>query len=632
MAKTTHQFKAEISRMLDLVIHSLYSKKEIFLRELVSNASDAIDRARYGALTDKSLADGGEDYRIDITVDKPSKTITIADNGIGMTAEELEKNLGTIASSGTKAFTEALRKDDKSDIPELIGQFGVGFYAAFMVAEAVTVETLHRGNGQTPVCWRSAGDGSYELDESTKKTPGTTIVLRLREDQDEYLSRWRIESLVRQYSDFIAYPIYVTETGEKDDKKDDKPQPVNTRTALWKRNKAEVKPEEYEAFYKHLAHESEAPWRTIHYRVEGSLEFQALLFIPAKPGFDLMMPESRHGLKLYARNVYIGSDFKELLPEYLRFVRGVVDSSDLPLNISREMLQDDSIIRRMRTNLTGRILKELADVLKESPDAYRTFYKAFGPILKEGIHTDWENKDKLKNLLLAQTAKSPDGELLTLQAYRDAMPKEQKAIYYLVATDAAQARQSPHLEGLLKRGYDVLLLTDPVDEWIAEDLGEFDKLPVLSAAKADLDLGDEAQQKADKQKQEQAAKDLEGLAGQILKRHEADLSAVQPTTRLTDSPCRLAPDPAALAPQVERMMRAMGQEVPKSKRILQLNPDHPLVQKMDAAFKAAPDSQELADDIDLLYAMALVAEGLPLPDPAAFSRTLAKLMVDRPAQ
>lgn len=629
MAKRSHQFKAEISRMLDLVIHSLYSKKEIFLRELISNASDAIDRARYGALTDKSLAtSSGEDYRIDITLDHEAKTLTIADNGIGMSPEEIEQNLGTIASSGTKAFTEAIQNSDgKANVPELIGQFGVGFYAAFMVAEAVTVESLRRGTNQQAVTWRSTGDGSYELDDAVKSNPGTTITLRLREDQQEYLSLWRINDLIHQYSDFIAYPIYTQEVNAKEEKKSEEPpKPVNAQTALWKRPKNEIKPEEYTNFFKHISHELEDPWHTIHYRVEGSLEFQTLLFVPAKPGYDLMMPNRKHGLKLYVRNVYIGADFEELLPEYLRFIRGVVDSSDLPLNISREMLQDDAIIRKMRTNLASRILKELADILKDKPEHYQKFYKPFGPILKEGLHTDWENKDRLKNLLLVQTANKPDGELITLQAYRDAMPADQKAIYYILSDSPAKARKSPHLEGLTHKGYDVILLTDPIDEWIADDLGEFDKLPIQSVTKADLELGDEAQQKSDKAQAEEASKALKGLTDHLQKLFASDLSSVQVTTRLTDSPCCLAPDPTALAPQVERMMRAMGQDVPKSKRILQLNPTHPLIQKMNTLFGENAEDPTLGDYAQLLYGQALLNENLPLPDPANFTQLLTKLM------
>ncbi len=630
MNKQTHAFKAEIQQVLDLVIHSLYSKKEIFLRELISNASDAIDRAKYEGLTDKALLTGNETWQIQVTADKDAKTLTITDDGIGMTAQELEDSLGTIASSGTKAFTEALKQKDKVDIPELIGQFGVGFYAAFMVAEAVTVDTLRRGANQQAARWSSVGDGQYTIENSDRTQPGTAITLRLREGMDEYLGEWRINELIRRYSDFIAYPIYVTELGgdEKKDKKDkeEEPKPANTMTALWKRAKSDIKDDEYATFYKHLAHDHHDPFKTIHFSVEGALEFKALLFIPQEGGMDLLMPNRKHGLQLYVRNVYIGADFEELLPDYLRFIKGVVDSSDLPLNVSREMLQDDSVIRKMRTNLTTKILNTLAEMMKDDAERYRTFYKAFGAILKEGLHTDWENKDKIKDLILFHTVKTEGQGQISLKDYRTAMPEGQKEIYYLVADTLETARTSPQVEGVVKMGYDVLLMIDPVDQWIADGLNEYDSCTFVPVDKADLELGTDDQKKAAKKKHTQDDKAYKALDGYLAQRFEADLKEVRVSTRLTDSACVLVADKDAMSAQMARMMRAMGQDVPKQKRILEINPDHPLAQKMKAMHDASADDPRLADYADLLYGQALLAEGSPLPDPARYVKLIAELM------
>lgn len=387
MSKKTHIFKAEIQQVLDLVIHSLYSKKEIFLRELISNASDAIDRAQYLGLTDKSVVADAPVWKIDLIVDKEDKTLAIADNGIGMSEEELDKNLGVIANSGTKAFAQALKEKQQTNVPELIGQFGVGFYAAFMVAETVTVITLKRGEGQKAVKWSSAGDGSYTLEEAARDKPGTTIVLKLREGMDDFLNEWRLHELVKKYSDFIAYPIRFSDTGEAP--KEDV-QPLNTMKALWKRPKSELTEEETNKFYTHLTHDYNPPLKTIPMSVEGAVEFKALLFLPKQAGFDLMMPNKKHGLHLYVRNVFIGADFDLLLPEYLRFVKGVVDSSDLPLNVSREMLQDDAVIRKIKSNITGKILGTLAEMMADAPETYTDFFTAFGRVLKEGLHNDYE--------------------------------------------------------------------------------------------------------------------------------------------------------------------------------------------------------------------------------------------------
>ncbi|MGN0887147.1 MAG: molecular chaperone HtpG, partial [Candidatus Spyradenecus sp.] len=404
MAKTC-AFKAEIRQMLDLVIHSLYSKKEIFLRELISNASDAIDRAKYLALTDKTIAPEAPAWGIRLVTDDKAHTLTIEDNGLGMSAEEMEEALGTIAKSGSKAFAEALKAGKETNIPELIGKFGVGFYAAFMVADGVTVESLRRGEGQQAAKWTSAGDGEYTMDAGSRTEPGTSITLHLREGMEQFTEGWTLKDLVRRYSDFIAYPITLKELGrevkeeEKAKVEEEEKQPLNTMVALWKRAKSEVKPEEYEAFYRQTLHGTGEPLKVLHIAAEGTLEYRALIFIPKQVGMEMMMPGNKHGLSLYVRNVFIGDEIEELLPNWLRFLKGVVDSSDLPLNVSREMLQDDAIIRKIRSDLTNRVLKALSEMVKEKPEDFETFSSALGDFLKEGYHSDWENKEKILELL-----------------------------------------------------------------------------------------------------------------------------------------------------------------------------------------------------------------------------------------
>ncbi len=607
--------------MLDLVIHSLYSKKEIFLRELISNASDAIDRAKYLALTDQTIAPEAPAWTIRLVADSEAHTLTIEDNGIGMSAEEMEDALGTIAKSGSKAFAEALKEGKETNIPELIGKFGVGFYAAFMVADGVTVESLRRGEGQKAVKWLSAGDGEYTMDEGSRTEPGTAITLHLRPDQERFAEGWELRDLVRRYSDFIAYPILLKEEGKKDDKKDadaaEEEKPLNTMTALWKRAKSEVKPEEYEAFYRQTLHGVGEPMRTLHIAAEGALEYRALLFIPKTAGMEMMMPGNKHGLSLYVRNVFIGDEIEALMPPWLRFVKGVVDSSDLPLNVSREMLQDDAIIRKIRADLTNRVLKALAEMAKDKPEDYITFTTNLGDFVKEGYHSDWENKAKLTELMRFKNLK--DGAYTSLKAYREAMPKEQKSIYMLTADTLQAAQQSPCLEQLKAKGYDVLFLTTPVDQFIASELYEYEKTPIVFADKGDLGLdADDA-----KQAIEQAEKELKPLTEAFAKQLEKTVKEVRLTTRLTDSPCCLVQDPAALNPTMRRMMEAMGQAVPEEKRILELNPDHALIKQL----AAEGDEAHRTDVIDLLYGQACLAEGTLPPDPAHFNRLVGALLV-----
>jgi len=624
-SKKKHAFKAEIQQVLDLVIHSLYSKKEIFLRELISNASDAIDRAQYSGLTDKSLVADAPVWKIDIIADKEERTLMIADNGMGMSEEDLDKNLGVIASSGTKAFAQALQAKKEVNVPELIGQFGVGFYSAFMVAEEVTVISLKRGEGEQAVKWTSAGDGSYTLEPAARDVPGTTVVLKLREEQQEYFDQWRIRELVRKYSNFIAYPIRFKEGGEPPEAE---AEPLNAMTALWKRAKSEVKSEEYNEFYTHLTHDHQEPLKVIHAAVEGVVEFRALLFLPRQAGFDLMMPNHKHGLNLYVRNVLIGAEFDMLLPEYLRFVKGLVDSSDLPLNVSREMLQDDAVVRKIRSNITGKVLSALADMMKDEPAQYKLFYTAFGRILKEGLHSDWENADKLKSLLMFASAKTEEGFLTSLQQYVDAMPQGQEAIYYLAAEDLKTARHSPHLEVLTARGYDVLFFVDPVDQWIIQSLSEFDGKKILPIDKGDLKLGDEREQAATRKKLEGESQDYKALIEFVQSQLKDDIKEVRLSPRLTESCCCLVADENAMNASMERLMRAMNQEVPKQMRLLELNPDHALIKKMKAMAEENASDERLADYVELLYGQALLSEGSAVKDPQHFTQLISRLMVN----
>ena len=633
MEKKNHLFKAEIKEMLDLVVNSLYSKKEIFLRELISNASDAIDRAKYLGLTQKELVADNPTWRIDIVADKDSKTLMISDNGAGMDADDLEKNLGTIASSGTKAFRAALKEKGGANLPELIGQFGVGFYAAFMVADKVRVVSKKRGC-DAAYQWESDGTGAYTVEDGVRDDYGTSVMLHLREEFEEYLNEWRVRDLVKNYSDFIAYPIFFKELPEKkDEKKDEKkegeeekqleePKPLNTMVALWKRPKKDVKKEEYSEFYKHLTHDYTDPLEVIHFSGEGQVEFKALLFLPEKAGMDIYMPQTKQGLSLYVRNVFIGNDFEMLLPEYLRFTKGVVDSADLPLNVSREMLQDDAVIRKIKQAVTSKILSTLQEMKDKRADDYLKFWNVFGRVLKEGIHTDWENADRIKKLVLYPSAKTEAGKLVSLDDYVKAMPKDQKDIYFLSAERIEEARHSPQLEQALKHGCDVLFFVDPVDEWLVDSFREYEGKKLVDIAKGDVQFGSEDEQKAEKEANEKASADLKPFLDAVKEQLKDQVADVRVSTRLADSPCCLVAGANALSASMERMLRAMNQEVPHEKRTLEVNASHPLVAKMKGL-----SGDELKDAVELLYDQALIAEGSAVPDPARFTKLLTALML-----
>ena len=625
MKTETKQFKAEIGRMLDLVVNSLYSKKEIFLRELLSNASDAIDRAKYLGLVDKDILADSPDWKITVSADKDKTLLSISDNGYGMDAEDLENNLGTIASSGTKKFMEAAAAKDGGNLPELIGKFGVGFYAAFMVADRVTVVSKKRGEDKA-FAWESDGIGSYTVSDAERDTYGTTITLHLRDGQDEYLDEWRIRELVKGYSDFIAYPIFFEALNKKEEKKDgekkepEAPKPLNTMTALWKRPKKDVKKEEYDEFYRHLTHDFDGPLEVIPFSGEGQVEFKALLFIPKAAGMDLYMPQTKRGLSLYVRNVFIGNDFDLLLPDYLRFVKGVVDSSDLPLNVSREMLQDDQVISKIKSAVTAKILSTLEDMKKK--DTYDAFYQVFGRVLKEGVHTDYVNADRIKKLLKYPSAQSAAGKMIFLEDYVKKMPQDQKDIYFLCAEKEEDARNAPQLEQAEKHGLDVLFFVDPVDEWLVDSFREFEGKRLVDIARGDISFGSETEQKAEKEANEKAAADLKPFLEKVkeqLKDHVAD---VRVSSRLAESPCCLVASENALSPSMIRMMRAMKQDVPEEKRILEVNATHPIVEKAKSL-----EGEAFADAVELLFDQALIAEGSPVPNPSRFAKLLTSLMM-----
>jgi len=626
-----HPFKTEVRQLLDLVIHSLYSKKEIFLRELVSNASDAIDRARFEALTHKSLQREETAWGIKIVADKQQRTLTISDNGIGMTASELEQNIGTIASSGTRRFLESVKADPKAAAsPEMIGRFGVGFYSAFMVAEEVTVVTRRGGVDEPALKWTSNGDDSYLLEETTRDDFGTDVTLKLREGMDEYLDAWRIKSVIKHYSDYISFPITLTviDSEKKEEEKDEtKDEVINSQKAIWKKASSEITEDEYHAFYRHISHASDNPVKVIHYLGEGVTEFRALLFVPAQAPYDLYMREGQKGIHLYVRNVFITDDCKELLPSYLRFLRGVVDSSDLPLNVSREMLQDEAIIRRIRKSLTGKVLGTLLEMKQKQDKEYRSFFDTFGRVLKEGVHMDFENKQKIADLLLFHTTRTEEKLPVDLKSYVDRMPSEQKDIYYIAGDSVADLKTSPLLETFERRSYEVILMADPIDEWVTMGLSEYSGKKLVAIDRGDIDLGTEEEKKASQEKKKEQEAKVKDLLSALQQQLADDIQEVRLSSRLTDSACCLVNDDAGMSPHMERILKAMDQDVPAGKRILEVNAEHPLLTKLETVFRADAGDARIKDYADLLYSQALIAEGSPVKNPARFTKLISELMV-----
>ena len=612
----TRTFQAEVSRLLDIVAHSLYSEKEIFLRELISNASDACDRLRYAALTEPALSEGDANYRVVLTPVKSSRTLTIADNGVGMNRDELVENLGTIARSGTAAFVKELTGDAKKDV-SLIGQFGVGFYSAFMVADSVEVLSRKAGDSEG-WRWTSDGKGSFTIEPAANVARGARITLRMREGDDEYLEPHRLRQIVKTYSDHIALPIVLAD-GAKEET-------INSASALWTRPRAEITPEQYKEFYHHVGHGFDEPWLTLHARAEGTLEYTLLLFVPSQKPFDLFDPERKPRLKLYVRRVFITDEGAELLPAYLRFVKGIVDSEDLPLNISREMLQSNPMVARIRQQLTRRVLTELGRKATEAPEEYATFWDNFGAVLKEGLYEDRDQRDTLLPLARFRTT-TRDGQA-SLDDYIAGMRPGQEAIYTITGDDLELLKKSPQLEGFRARGVEVLLLTDPIDEFWTASVGSYKEKPFKSATRggADLDKIAAAEDAKDANDQPETPAKLASLIA-IFKLALGDaVKDVRSSQRLTDSAVCLVADEGDIDMHLERLLKQHRQLDSSAKRILELNPRHRLIERLAASVGEAGASEQLSEFAWLMLDQARIVEGEALPDPAAFARRLAALL------
>jgi molecular chaperone HtpG len=620
----TRGFETEVNQLLDLMIHSLYSNKEIFLRELISNASDACDKLRFTAVSDASLYEKDIELKVKISYDKDARTITVNDNGIGMTRDEVVENIGTIAKSGTQSFLESITGDQKNDA-NLIGQFGVGFYSSFIVAEQVTLRTRKAGEkANKGVEWTSQGKGEYEIKSIEKLTRGTEITLKLREDEDELLNDWKLRSIVTSYSDHIDFPVMMDKTAEPSEEGGEtviEEETINQASALWIRPKAEIKAKEYKEFYKHVAHDYEDPIDWSHNRVEGTNEYTSLLYIPARAPFDLYDRDSRRGIKLYVKRVFIMEDADQLMPRYLRFVRGLIDSNDLPLNVSREILQGSKIIENIRTGSVKKVLGMLEKMAKNKPEKYQKFWVEFGKVLKEGPAEDFANREKIAKLLRFSTTQTGDEEqTVTLDDYVSRMQEGQEKIYFIAADSHAAAKNSPHLEIFKKKGIEVLLLSDRVDEWLTSNLAEFDGKKLQSVAKGELDLDkDEASEK----ELEEKVKSSEKLVKRIKKTLGDRVEEVRVTNRLTDSPACIVLNEHDMAMHMQRILKEAGHAMPSSKPILEINPDHPIVKKL-----GAEKSKKKFDDwSDILFDQAILAEGGQLEDPASFVTKLNKMLV-----
>lgn len=633
-AETTKEhlsFQTEAKQLLKLMIHSLYSNKEIFLRELISNASDAADKLRFESLTDAALYESDSDLRIRVSYDSDERTITISDNGIGMSRQEVIDHIGTIAKSGTREFFNSLTGDQAKDA-HLIGQFGVGFYSAFIIADKVTLNTRRAGlTAEHGVCWESSGEGDYTLETIEKTTRGTEVILHLREDEGEFLNGMRIRNIIRKYSDHITLPIVMKKEEwsqeEKKNKITDEDETINQASALWARPKNEITVEQYHEFYKHVAHDFEPPLAYLHARVEGKQEYTQLLYIPSRAPFDLFDRERRHGIKLYVQRVFIMDDVEKLLPNYLRFVRGVIDSNSLPLNVSREILQESKDIDTIRAGVVKKVLGLIEDLSKnegdEDKEKFNAFYREFGQVLKEGVGEDYANRERIAKLLRFVTTQSDTDEpTVSLETYMQHMKEGQEKIYFVTADNLKAAKNSPHLEVFRKKGIEVLLLADRVDEWLVSNLTEFEGKPLQSVAKGGLDLGS-LEDEAEKEEREKETSAYQELTEKMKVALDEQVKDVRVTFRLTESPACLVADTYEMGGNLERLLKSAGQKVPHAKPILEINPHHPMVQRL----KTEADNFE--DWSHILFDQALLAEGGQLEDPAAFVKRLNELLLLR---
>ncbi len=624
----THAFQAEVSQVLDLVIHSLYRNKEIFLRELISNASDALDKLRFASLTDPKLSEG-EPLRVRLIPNEEAGVLEIADSGIGMTHDELIENLGTVAHSGTRAFLEQVKKAKSEDV-NLIGQFGVGFYSAFLVADRVDV--VSRAAGSDEVWrWRSDAASSFTLEPAERDGRGTSIFLHMKEDQQELLSEWKLRTLVNRYSDYVDHPIELrTEqtTGEGDDAKTELVfEAVNQARALWRRPPSEVTDEQYEEMYKHLSHDWEGPLARTHFKIEGAQFFTGLLFVPKRPPFDLFDRDATRGVRLYVKRVLIMDECEDLLPQWLRFMRGVIDSDDLPLNVSRDVLQDSKVSKTIRKQVTKKSLELFEQIAAERPDDYTELWTVYGKVIKEGLHYDPDQSKRLSKLVRFESS-AVEG-VTSLAEYVERMPEEQKSIYYALGANRRMLESSPHLEALRKRGWEVLYLVDPVDQWAIGGLSEFDEKPLVSAMQADLDLdGDEGNDEPTDEPKDDEKPQLGALTERFAAVLGDRVREVKVSERLAESPVCLVVPTGGLPPHIERLLRANDQEVPPSPRVLELNPSHPIVVDLERIAEQDPESEALTDWIELLYDQALITEGSPVEDPGRFAAALNRLMAE----
>ena len=630
-ATQTMGFQTEAKRLLHLMIHSLYSNKEIFLRELISNASDAIDKHRFAVVADKDLAESVADYRIRVATDAEKKVITIDDNGIGMSREEVIDNLGTIAKSGTAAFMEQLSGDQKQD-SQLIGQFGVGFYSSFIVANEVEVITRKAGEASA-TRWVSAGEDEFTVSDASREMPGTTITLHLKSDAEEFADSWRVRSVIKKYSDHISVPVMMPEEDHGEADEDDKKaeaipewKPVNEAKALWTRSRSDISDDEYQAFYKHISHDFEDALNWSHNAVEGKLEYTSLLYIPRRAPFDLWHREGARGLKLYVQRTFIMDEAEQFLPMYLRFVKGILDSNDLPLNVSREILQKNQQVDSIRGALTKRVLDMLSKMASKQPEAYEQFWDTFGVVLKEGPAEDFSNREKIASLLRFATTRNDAAEQrISLAQYVEGMADDQKSIYYVVAENHATAKNSPHIEALRQKGVEVLLLSDRVDEWLMSHLGEYEGKSLRDCAKGQWDgEGDDERAKEALDAAEKASESLiERMQGVLGDR----VDSVRPTVRLTASPACLTVAEHEMGAQMRKIMEAAGQEMPSSKPTMEINVEHPLVKRLDQE----ADEDRFADLAQILLDQAFLAEGSALEDPATYVSRLNKLLVEMSA-
>lgn len=620
MTSQTMQFKTELKQILDIIIHSLYSHKDIFLRELISNASDAIDTLRFQALTKPELTADGSEWKIKLIADEKEGTLTVSDNGIGMTAEAIVENLGTIARSGTRAFLENLKNAEVKERPELIGQFGVGFYSAFMAADKVTVVSRQAGTPpEEGVRWESDGQGEFSVERVTKPTRGTEVILHLRADDREFLKEWKLRELVKKYSDFVEHPI-VMDVEREDDKKEKhvEEETLNSRKAIWLRPKSEITQEDYNQFYKHLSHDFEDPAKVIHYSAEGAVEFRALLYLPAHRPLDLLWGDHHKGLQLYIRRVFIMDDSEVLLPSYLRFVKGVIDSPDLPLNVSREMLQQSAPLEKIRSNVVSKIIRTLGDMKNEEYDAYVGFFKELGILLKEGVYQDRAHRDDLAALLLLESTKTEPGKFTTLDRYVLGMPAEQKEIYYLIGENRELIENSPLLESFKEKQQEVLLLTDPVDEFVVQALTEYKGKKLKAIDKGELDGVGVSEEK---KKHYQPLLDF-------MKEKIGDVKEVRLSNRLKESAACLVADEWAMGAHMERLMQRLGRgaDLPASKRILEINPEHPAVRAIEKRFTKDSNDPRLEIYCRILYDQALITEGSRIKDAPGFTRRINELL------